>query len=56
MNRNIRRKQPSDVDMLLKKFVDGLPEEDRDKTCLTIFNTPKDKNGTDLVLALIRFT
>ena len=34
MNRNIKRKQPSDVIWKFKKFVDGLPEEDRDKTCL----------------------
>ena len=49
MNRNIRRKQPSDVIWAFKKFVDGLPEEDRDKTCLIMHTAPKDKNGTDLV-------
>ena len=48
MNRNIKRKQPSDVIWAFKKFVDGLPEEDRDKTCLIMHTAPRDKNGTDL--------
>ena len=34
MNRNIRRKQPSDVIWAYKKFVDGLPEKDRKDCCL----------------------
>jgi glycosyltransferase involved in cell wall biosynthesis len=33
MNRNIRRKQPSDVIWAFKKFRDELPEEDKDKVC-----------------------
>ena len=49
MNRNIKRKQPSDVIWAFKKFVDGLPEEDRDKVCLIMHTAPKDKNGTDLI-------
>ena len=48
MNRNIKRKQPSDVIWAFKKFVDGLPEEDKDKACLIMHTSPKDKNGTDL--------
>jgi glycosyltransferase involved in cell wall biosynthesis len=48
MNRNIKRKQPSDVIWAFKKFVDGLPEEDKDKVCLIMHTAPRDKNGTDL--------
>jgi len=48
MNRNIKRKQPSDVIWAFKKFVDGLPEEDKDKVCLVMHTQPKDQNGTDL--------
>ena len=49
MNRNIKRKQPSDVIWAFKKFVDGLPEEDRDKTCLIMHTNPVDQNGTNLI-------
>jgi glycosyltransferase involved in cell wall biosynthesis len=48
MNRNIKRKQPSDVIWAFKKFVDKLPKEDQDKVCLIMHTTPKDPNGTDL--------
>ena len=48
MNRNIKRKQPSDVIWAFKKFVDGLPEEDKNEVCLIMHTAPKDKNGTDL--------
>ena len=48
MNRNIRRKQPSDVIWAYKKFVDGLPEDER-KDCLLLMHTAAvDQNGTDL--------
>ena len=49
MNRNIKRKQPSDVIWSFKKFVDGLPEEDKDKVCLVMHTAVKDQNGTDLI-------
>ena len=49
MNRNIKRKQPSDVLWAYKNFVDGLPEEDRDKTCLIMHTNPVDQNGTNLI-------
>jgi len=49
MNRNIRRKQPSDVIWSFKKFRDGLPEKDRDNVCLVMHTAPRDKNGTDLI-------
>jgi glycosyltransferase involved in cell wall biosynthesis len=49
MNRNIKRKQPSDVIWAYKKFVDGLPEEDRSKVCLLMHTNPRDQNGTDLI-------
>ena len=47
-NRNIKRKQPSDVIWAYKRFVDGLPEEDRDKVLLLMHTQPIDQNGTDL--------
>jgi len=49
MNRNIKRKQPSDVIWAYKNFVDGLPEEDRDTTCLIMHTNPVDQNGTNLI-------
>lgn len=49
MNRNIKRKQPSDVIWSFKKFVDGLPEEDKDKVCLIMHTAPVDQNGTNLI-------
>jgi glycosyltransferase involved in cell wall biosynthesis len=49
MNRNIKRKQPSDVIWAFKLFVDKLPEEDRDKVCLIMHTSPRDQNGTDLI-------
>lgn len=48
MNRNIKRKQPSDVIWAFKKFVDRIPTEDRDKVCLLMHTQPVDENGTDL--------
>ena len=48
MNRNIRRKQPSDVIWAYKEFVDGLPEEERKDCCLVMHTAPVDQNGTDL--------
>tara|TARA_R110000824_G_scaffold240681_3_gene429321 strand:+ start:2372 stop:3730 length:1359 start_codon:yes stop_codon:yes gene_type:complete len=47
-NRNIRRKQPGDVIMAYKHFMDELtPEQQRE--CVLIFHCqPKDDNGTDL--------
>ena len=48
MNRNIRRKQPSDVIWAFQKFREGLPEEDRDDVCLVMHTNPVDNNGTDL--------
>jgi len=49
MNRNIKRKQPSDVIWAFKLFVDRLPEEDKDKVCLIMHTAPRDQNGTDLI-------
>ncbi len=49
MNRNIKRKQPSDVIWAFKKFRDGLPEEDKDKVCLIMHTAPVDQNGTNLI-------
>ena len=49
MNRNIKRKQPSDVIWAFKQFRDGLPDEDKDKVCLIMHTAPVDQNGTDLI-------
>ena len=49
MNRNIKRKQPSDVIWAFSKFRDSLPEEDKDKVCLVMHTAPRDQNGTDLI-------
>ena len=46
--RNIRRKQPGDVLLAYKYFMDELKTEQQ-KECVLIFHcTPKDENGTDL--------
>jgi glycosyltransferase involved in cell wall biosynthesis len=47
-NRNIRRKQPGDVILAFKHFVDGLPESKRDKVALLMHTQVVDGNGTDL--------
>jgi glycosyltransferase involved in cell wall biosynthesis len=47
-NRNIRRKQPSDVIYSFKLFCDSLPKEKADKCALVMHTTPIDNNGTDL--------
>jgi glycosyltransferase involved in cell wall biosynthesis len=49
MNRNIKRKQPSDVIWAFNKFRDGLPKEDKDKVCLIMHTAPVDQNGTNLI-------
>ena len=49
MNRNIKRKQPSDVIWAFNKFRDSLSEEDKDKVCLIMHTAPIDQNGTDLI-------
>ena len=47
-NRNIRRKQPGDVMLAYKYFMDELTPEQRDE-CVLIWHTqPVDDNGTDL--------
>ncbi len=47
-NRNIRRKQPSDVIYSYKLFCDKLPKEKADRCLLLMHTTPIDQNGTDL--------
>ena len=47
-NRNIRRKQPSDVILAYKLFCDKLPKEKADKCLLIMHTTPIDQNGTNL--------
>lgn len=48
-NRNIRRKQPSDVIYSFKLFCDKLSKEKADKCLLLMHTNPIDENGTDLV-------
>jgi glycosyltransferase involved in cell wall biosynthesis len=47
-NRNIRRKQPSDVIYSYKLFCDKLPKEQSDKCLLLMHTSSVDDNGTDL--------
>jgi glycosyltransferase involved in cell wall biosynthesis len=47
-NRNIRRKQPSDVIYSYKLFCDKLPKEQADKCLLLMHTAAVDENGTDL--------
>lgn len=48
-NRNIRRKSPADVIHGFKKFVDTVPESDRDGMVLIMHTAPQDSVGTDLI-------
>jgi glycosyltransferase involved in cell wall biosynthesis len=47
-NRNIRRKQPSDVIYSFKLFCDQLPKEKANKCLLLMHTSSVDENGTDL--------
>ena len=47
-NRNIRRKQTSDLIYAFRLFCDKLSKEDADKCVLLLHTTPIDNNGTDL--------
>jgi glycosyltransferase involved in cell wall biosynthesis len=47
-NRNIRRKQPGDLILSFKHFVDKLPKEDQSRVALLMHTQAIDDNGTDL--------
>jgi glycosyltransferase involved in cell wall biosynthesis len=47
-NRNIRRKQPGDLILAFKTFVDALPEDKRSRVALLMHTQIVDENGTDL--------
>jgi len=47
-NRNIRRKQPGDVILAFKHFVDQLPLEQQNNVALLLHTQAIDNNGTDL--------
>lgn len=47
-NRNIRRKQPGDLILAFKTFVDTLPQENRQRVALLMHTQAVDENGTDL--------
>ena len=48
-NRNIRRKQTSDIILAWNEFCKTLTKEQADKCLLLMHTPPKDPNGTDLV-------
>ncbi len=48
LNRNIRRKNPGDVALAYKHFMDKLTPEQRKDCCLVFHTSPSDENGTDL--------
>lgn len=48
-NRNIRRKQPGDVILAFKHFVDQLPKDQQSTVALVMHTDPIDENGTDLI-------
>jgi len=54
-NRNIRRKQPGDLVLAYKHFMDSLTEEQRKECCLIFHTSPSDENGTDLKAVCERF-
>jgi hypothetical protein len=47
-NRNIRRKQPGDLILAFKHFVDNLPEDQQSRVMLLMHTAAVDDNGTDL--------
>lgn len=47
-NRNIRRKQTSNIILGYKMFCDSLPKEEAAKCCLLMHTHPIDNSGTDL--------
>ena len=47
-NRNIRRKQPGDLIIAFKHFVDQLPTDQQSKVALLLHTQAVDENGTDL--------
>jgi glycosyltransferase involved in cell wall biosynthesis len=47
-NRNIRRKNPGDLILAFKEFVERLPEEKASKCLLLLHTQPVDHNGTHL--------
>lgn len=53
-NRNIRRKQTSDVIYSFKLFCDKLPKEKSEKCLLFMHTSPVDNNGTDLNVVIDR--
>ena len=48
LNRNIRRKNPGDVALAYKSFMDSLTPEQREECCLIFHSAPVDENGTDM--------
>jgi len=51
-NRNIRRKMTGDVILAYQKFLNDLPEDERDSCRLLLHTHPVDENGTDLLAVL----
>ena len=55
-NRNIRRKQPSDVIWAYDEFCKTLTPEQKDKVLLLMHTQPVDENGTDLPAVIARLS
>jgi len=55
-NRNIRRKQPSDVIWAYDEFCKTLTPEQKDKVLLLMHTQPVDENGTDLPAVIQRIS
>jgi glycosyltransferase involved in cell wall biosynthesis len=54
-SRNIRRKNPSDIILAWRTFLEALPEEKAKKCTLVMHTEPIDGNGTDLVRVVENF-
>ncbi len=55
-NRNIRRKMTSDVVLAYQKFLQSIPEKERNSCRLVLHTQPVDENGTDLPAVLREIT
>jgi glycosyltransferase involved in cell wall biosynthesis len=54
-SRNIRRKNPSDIILAWRTFLDQLPKEQAEKCLLIMHTDPIDQNGTDLPVVVENF-
>jgi glycosyltransferase involved in cell wall biosynthesis len=52
VSRNARRKRPSDLMHSWRMFIDGLPEDEREKAVLVMHTDPSDHEGANLIHVL----